>query len=303
MAVELFGIIPPLVTPFRDDQELDEEGMRREIRHVLEAGVHGITLSGSTGEGQTLTVEETCRLARIAREEVKGRIPVISGIIQDSTRAVISYGKALKDEGVDALQITPVHYHAAPGVEGNLRYYADIGEAVQLPIVIYNVVPWNTIDVPTLIKLGEQTHVIAVKQSGGDIHKLADLILAVKQTGSNLQVFSAVDALLYSSFTMGADGAIAGILTVLPRLCVALWNACQAGDFERGRDIHEHILPLQRLHETPDYGARIKASLEVQGRHVGPPRLPSLPVSAEVHEQLRQAVEGSGELSVPMAVA
>jgi 4-hydroxy-tetrahydrodipicolinate synthase len=299
----LHGIIPPLVTPFTARGDIDEEALRSELVYMLEAGVHGITVTGSTGEGHTLSIEESCLVARIAIEEVAGRVPVISGIIGDSTREVIEYGRALKDEGVDALQITPVHYLFTPGEEGTLRYYADIGGAVRLPIVIYNVVPWNTISVSTLMKLGEQQWIIGVKQSGGDIHKLADLLREVRSSGSVLRILSAIDALLFPSFVMGAHGAIAALLTVLPHQSVALWNACSSGDMERARQLHERMLPVWRLVEASgDMNSRIKAGLEVQGRRGGVARAPLLPVRSEVYSELRAAINASGERDASLAV-
>jgi 4-hydroxy-tetrahydrodipicolinate synthase len=304
MSPQLAGVIPPIVTPFTASEEVDEDALRAEINYMLEAGAHGITLTGSTGEGHTMTVEDSCLVARIAVAEVGGRVPVVSGIIQDSTRTVVRYGRALKDQGVDALQITPVHYLFAPGRDGTLRYYEEIGSKVQLPIVIYNVVPWNTIDVPTLLDLAEQEWIIGVKQSGGDIHKLADLLRAVRATGSRLRVLSAVDALLFSSYLMGAHGSIAAVLAVLPRQSVALWNACQAGDIGGALEIHEAMLPLWRILEVPsDMTARVKAAISLQGRAVGDPRRPLLPVSAEVRAELDAALEISGELATSSAVA
>ena len=295
MTLDLHGIIPPLATPFTPDQELDEDALRQEVRFMLEAGVHGLTIGGSTGEGHTLSIEESCRLAEITRAEVRVRVPVISGIIRDSTREVIRYGRALREVGVDALQITPVHYLFNPGEEGTLAYYREIGEAVQLPIVVYNVVPWNTIQPSTLLRLAEQEWIIGVKQSGGDIHKLADLLCA--SPNGRLRILTAIDALLYPSFLLGAHGAIAGILTIVPRLCVELWEACQRGDHAAARRLHERILPIWRAVEAPDMTARIKAAIELQGRRVGPARHPLLPVPSEVREQLRTTLIRSGVIS------
>src|SRR5437016_5092635 len=99
MSLDLHGIIPPLVTPFTDDEEIDADAMRREVRYLLDAGVHGLTVTGSTGEGHTLTLDESCRIAQVAIEETHGAVPVVGGIIQDSTRAVLRYGWALKEVG------------------------------------------------------------------------------------------------------------------------------------------------------------------------------------------------------------
>src|SRR5690606_37313661 len=135
-------------------------------------------------------------------EEANGRVPVISGIIRDSTREVVAYGKALKTAGADALQITPVHYLFSSGDDGTYAYYERIANEVGLPIVIYNVVPWNTVSPEALMRLSEIDQVVAVKQSGGDIHKLADLLL---MNDGRLIIYSAVDDLLYPSFALGAD--------------------------------------------------------------------------------------------------
>jgi 4-hydroxy-tetrahydrodipicolinate synthase len=291
----LKGIIPPLVTPFTPGSEdLDEAALRAEVQYLLGTGVHGLTLCGSTGEGQTLSVAEAVRCAEIAVAEARGRVPVVIGIIRDSTREVIRYGEALKQvQGVDALQITPVHYLFDPGPQGTYAYYQQIGQAVGLPIVIYNVVPWNTISPETLLKLSEIPEVIAVKQSGGDIHKLAELL---RSNRGRLQVLTAVDDLLYPSFALGAQGAITAVLTVVPDLAVGLWNAVQQGDHRIALALHERILPVWTAINHPDMSSRTKAAIELRGRRVGPARSPLLPVSDEVRGTIADALEQAGVL-------
>jgi 4-hydroxy-tetrahydrodipicolinate synthase len=293
--LQLTGIIPPLVTPFTiGSQDLDEDALRAELRYLLETRVHGLTLCGSTGEGQTLSVEETVRCAEVAIEEARGRVPVVIGIIRDSTREVIRYGQALKRvRGVDALQITPVHYLFNPGPEGTYDYYRDIGQAVGLPIVIYNVVPWNTISPETLLRLSEIPEVIAVKQSGGDIHKLAELL---RNNKGRLQVLTAVDDLLYPSFALGAQGAITAVLTIVPDLAVALWDAVQRGDHKTALGLHERIVPVWTAINQPDMSSRTKAAIEMRGRKVGVARKPLLPVSEQVRREIAEALHQAGVL-------
>jgi 4-hydroxy-tetrahydrodipicolinate synthase len=293
MGPELRGIIPPLATPFTPEGELDEQALRAEIGHLLDRGVHGLTVCGSTGEGHTLSVEETVRISEIAVAESRGRVPVVTGIIRDSTREVIRYGRAVREAGVDGLQVTPVHYLFSPGEEGTYAYYEAIGNAVGLPIVIYNVVPWNTVSPGLLLRLSEIPQVAAVKQSGGDIHKLADLLRANR---GRLRVLTAVDDLLYPSFMLGADGAVAAILTVLPELCVRLWDACRRGDHPEARALHERLLPVWRAVNHPDLPARLKAALELRGRRVGPARPPLLPVSPAVRAELEAALDQAGAM-------
>jgi 4-hydroxy-tetrahydrodipicolinate synthase len=292
------GICPPLLTPFTADEELDERALRAEVQYLLEIGVHGLVLTGSTGEGHTLSEEETVRVARVAVHEARGRVPVMSGIIRDSTRDAVRYGRALREAGVDALQVTPVHYLFHPGSAGNHAFYQEIGRSVGLPIVIYNVVTWNTIPVAEHLRFADIPQVIGVKQSGGDIHKLADLILAAQ---GRLQVLTAVDDLLMPSFLLGADGAVAAILTVLPDLCVALWDACQRGDLATARSLHERLLPVWRAVGGPDMPARAKTALGLRGRPVGPARHPLLPVTSAVRQEIAAALEQAGVLG-PLAV-
>jgi 4-hydroxy-tetrahydrodipicolinate synthase len=293
VSLQLTGIIPPLVTPFTaGTEDLNENALRAELRYLLQVGVHGLTLCGSTGEGHTLSVEETVRCAEIAVEEAAGRVPVVVGIIRDSTREVIRYGQALAHvRGVDALQITPAHYLFNAGPDGTYPYYHEIGQAVGLPIVIYNVVPWNTISPETLLRLSEIPQVIAVKQSGGDIHKLAELL---RTNTGRLQVLSAVDDLLYLSFVLGAQGAIAAVLTVVPDLALALWDAVQRGDHRAALSLHERILPVWTAINHPDMSSRTKAAIELRGRKVGPARRPLLAVSDEVRREINAALEQAG---------
>lgn len=293
------GILPPMVTPFTHDEDVDEAALRAEVQLLFDAGVDGLTVCGSTGEGHTLSVEESCRIARIAIEEARGRGPIIAGIIRDSTRDVIAYGRALREAGVDALQITPVHYLFTSGDEGTIAYYERIAEAVGLPIIIYNVIPWNTISPETLLRLAEIEQVVGVKQSGGDIHKLADLLLA---NNGRLKVLTAVDDLLYPSFALGADGAVAAILTVLPEHCVRLWHAVRRGDHAEARMLHEQLLPVWRAVSGPDMTPKIKAALELLGRRCGPARHPLLPPSPDVRATIADALVRAG-VQVCQAVA
>lgn len=294
MPLDLHGIIPPVVTPFDDEERVDEAAVRTEIRYQLDTGVHGVCVTGSTGEGAALSAEDTVAVARAAAAEVRGAVPLVAGIIRDSTREVVRYGKALRETGVDALQVTPVHYLFQPDDDNMVAYYRTVAEETGLPIVIYNVVPWATIPPATVARiLNEVPGVVAVKQSGGDIHALADL-LHLAPTGG--KVLSAIDDLLYPSFALGAQGAIAATLSIVPGLCVELWDAIGRGDHARGRELHHKLLPVWRAIDGPNMPSRIKAGLELQGRPGGAGRAPTNPVSAAERERVRAALAAAGVL-------
>ncbi|GIL28189.1 dihydrodipicolinate synthase family protein [Actinocatenispora comari] len=292
MTIDLHGIIPPLVTPFDADERVDENALRAEVRYHLDRGVHGLCVTGSTGDGQMLSAEDSATVAAAAVKEVAGRVPVISGIIRDSTAEVIRYGNLLRETGVDALQVTPVHYLFQPDEENTIAYYRRISEETGLPVLIYNVIPYALIPATTVARiLNEVPGVIAVKQSGGNIHQLADL-LHYAPTGG--KVFTAVDDLLYPGYLLGAQGAISATLTVVPELCVAQWDAVQRGDHAEALAIHNKLLPVWRAIDGPNMTVRIKAALALQGRDGGHGRSPLTPVSDVERDTIRQALTKAG---------
>jgi len=292
--VELRGIVPPLVTPFDAEENIDIAALRAEVRFHLEAGVHGICVTGSTGDGQMLSAEQSAAIARAAVEEVNGAVSVVAGIIRDSTAEVIRYGLTLKETGADALQVTPVHYLFQPDEQRTIEYYQRITEATGMPVIIYNVIPYALIPAATVYRILQEVDlVIGVKQSGGDIHQLADLLRAAPAGGA---VLTAVDDLLYPAYLLGADGAVSAILTVMPRLCVEQWNAVEAGDHKTALDIHNKLLPVWRSIDGPNMTVRIKAALAMLGRNGGLGAHPLTPVSDAERADIRAALVEAGGL-------
>lgn len=293
MPSEIGGIIPPMVTPFREDGEIDEPALRAETRYLVEtAGVHGLAVCGSTGEGHTLSTDETRRVTAVVAEESRGRVPLITGIIANSTAAVIERGQAVQDLGVAALQVTPVHYLFRPDDDSMLQHFREIAERTELPVMIYNVVPWTYLSPQLLTRiLTEVDGVIGVKQSAGDLKLLADLLLTAPQEA---RIMTAVDALLYPSFCLGAMGAIAAILTAAPTLCVALWNAAQAGNHAQALELHGKLLPIWNAIFEDNLPATTRHCLELQGRQGGVPRRPMPCASPAQQQTISSALAAAG---------
>lgn len=249
---------------------------------VERAGVHGLAVCGSTGEGHTLSTEETRRIVGWTVEEVRGRVPVIAGIITDSTQSTIERAKALADLGVAALQVTPVHYVFRPDDESMVRHFGAIADGTGMPVIIYNVVPWSYLLPPLLVRiLREVDGVIGVKQSASDMKALADLLLLSEEAGirDRVRILSAVDALLYPSFCLGSDGAVAAILSAAPEACVALWEAVRRGDHGTSIPLHKNLLRLWNAIDAPNLPANVRVAMRTQGRQGGVPR-PPMPVSS-----------------------
>jgi 4-hydroxy-tetrahydrodipicolinate synthase len=290
MAAELFGIIPPMTTPFDADGEIDEGAVRAQTRWLLEEGVHGLAVGGSTGEGQTLDQDELRGLVATVVAETAGQAPVIAGIIVDSTRDAIRRGKAVGDLGVAALQVTPVHYLFRPDDEAMLEHFRAIAEATGLPIVIYNVVPWSYLSPALLCRImREVPGVVGVKQSAGDLKLLADLLIAAP---AESRILSAVDALLYPSFALGAHGSIAAILAAAPRACVDLWDAVQRGDHVTAQRLHRRLLPLWNAMVGDNLPACTKHAQVLQGCPGGYPRAPMPSASAAQQRAIGAALDG-----------
>jgi 4-hydroxy-tetrahydrodipicolinate synthase len=288
MAEQLFGIIPPMTTPFDEAGELDEAAVRAQVRWLLEAGVHGLAAGGSTGEGHALDPDELRRLVGAVAEEAAGRVPVIAGIIVDSTRDAIRRGRAVEGLGVAALQVTPVHYLFRPDDAAMLEHFRAIADATGLPIVIYNVVPWSYLSPALLCRImAEVPGLIGVKQSAGDLKLLADLLIAARP---DKRIFSAVDALLYPSFSLGAQGAIAAILAAVPHACVQLWDAVQRDDHARALDLHRRLLVLWNALAADNLPACTKHAQALQGVPSGQPRAPMPPASAAQQRAIQAAL-------------
>lgn len=278
------GIIPPLVTPFRTDGSIDERAHRAEVRYMVEkAHVHGLAVGGSTGEGHALAAEEVRMLVRWTLEETGGRVPVIAGLIADSTQQAVVRAMELSDLDVAALQVTPVHYVFRPHDDAMVDFFGTIAERSGLPVIIYNVIPWSYLLPPLLARiLSQAPGVIGVKQSASDMKALADLLLLNDQgaAGDGKRILSAVDALLYPSFQLGAHGAIAAILTACPEACVQLWEAVHRGDQALALRLHRYLLRVWNAIFDANLPANVKTAMTLQGRDGGVPRAP-MPASSE----------------------
>jgi 4-hydroxy-tetrahydrodipicolinate synthase len=288
------GIIATMITPFKENEDVDVEAFIKEIHYLLKTGVDGISVGGSTGEGAVLTDEELELLCGIAVKEVNGQVPIVGGIIRNSTRQVIKAAKALEAVGVSALMITPVHYHVNyPGAEGNFEFYQRISDAVNLPIIIYNVVPANSISPELLKQLAEIPNVYGIKQSGGDMHALAAM---VHDSGGKIKVMSAVDNLLYSTYELGAKGSIVALSAIAPELLVQQWRAYLDGDSKTALAIHNKLMYIFKSVQGANFPSKIKEAIRLQGRPAGIPRSPLQKVTGIESAIIKQALIDAGLL-------
>jgi len=195
---------------------------------------------------------------------------------------------------VAALQVTPPHYLFRPDDDAMLKHFEALAKGTGVPIMIYNVVPWTYLSPQLLTRIITKVEgVIGVKQSAGDMKLLADLIIMLGNRG---RIMSAVDALMYPSFALGAHGAIAALLTAVPTLLVQLWDAVQGGDHKHARTLHEKLLPIWNAILGDNLPANVKCAQALLGRKAGVPR-PPMPASSPAQASaIRAALEAAGQL-------
>ena len=288
--INLSGVIPPVTTPFDERGDIQYDSVKAQVDWLVDCGVSGIAVGGSTGEGHALEADEFRTLIETALEAADGRIDVIAGIITDSTRESVRRGQIIRDSGVVALQVTPVHYVFKPTDDGTVEHFRTLTTETDMPVIIYNVVPWNYLSPELLCRvMREVPGVIGVKQSAGDMKLFADLMISANREDL---IFSAVDGLLYASYCLGAQGSIAAILSAAPRPSVQLWNAVKAGDHATALDLHEKLLVLWNAIVGDNLPATTKYSQILQGIPAGLPRQPMSMPGEPQQALIRNALMG-----------
>ncbi|MBO6637881.1 MAG: dihydrodipicolinate synthase family protein [Roseitalea sp.] len=286
---KLAGIMPPLSMPFDEKGDLVPEALKPQVEFMIEAGVSGIVAGGSTGEGHTLSDKEFATAMKTAHDALGGRAAFVAGLIVNSTHEAIDRARMLDGLTVDALQVTPVHYLFKSSTEATIRHFAAIYEAAGIPILIYNVIPWNYLSVDAMLQIMDEVPgVVGMKQSSGDLKSVSDLLLRAKP--ENL-VTTGTDALLYSAFAMGAHGAISALTCALPGVTVQLFNAVQRGDHETGRDIHFKLNALWNVMPHDNLPACVKYVQHRQGLELFGPRAPMDGLSPAQMEAIDAALE------------
>lgn len=274
---QLTGILPPIAMPFDARGALVKGALREQIDFIVENGARAIVAGGSTGEGHTLNEAEFDSAMREAYEATAGRVPFVAGLIVQSTQDAIDRVRRLKGLNIAALQVTPVHYLFKPDADATVRHFREIAQATGIPILIYNVIPWNYLGVDLMLRIMDEVPgVIGMKQSGGDLKSVSDLLLRAKP--ENL-VLSGVDALLYPGFALGMHGAISALTTAVPGVVVKMYKAVQAGDHATAREIHFKLNALWNTFNHDNLPACVKYVQHLQGVAMHQPRPPMMPVS------------------------
>ncbi len=288
----IVGSIVALVTPMQEDGSVDYPGLRRLIDWHIEQGTDCIGVVGTTGESPTVSVDEHCEIIRMSVAHAAGRVPIMAGAGANSTREAIELTRFSKDVGADcSLQVVP--YYNKPSQEGIYRHFKAIAEAVDLPVVLYNVPGRTVADLQpeTALRLAQVPGVIGVKEASGNIERAAQLI---KHAPPGFSIYSGDDGTAIALMLLGGHGNVSVTANVAPRLMHELCIAAIGGEVQRARELHMRLLSLHRQLFCEPSPAPAKWALHRLGLCRPEVRLPILPLTAAGQDLVDAALRDAG---------
>jgi len=283
------GIVPALITPMTPDEEIDEQGLRTLVDKLIEAGVHGLFVLGTNGEFISLSEPEKLRIARIAVEQARSRVPVIAGTGAYATRDVIALNRKMEDVGVDAVSVITPYFNGATQAE-LFTHYERIARATALPVMLYTIPAKAgvTLNVDTVRRLADIPNIRGIKDSGGDFDRLLQLIALRRD---DFAVFTGTDSMILWTLIAGGDGAVAATTNAVPGVVMSIWNDFQRGDIAAARRAQESLRALREAFALGTLPVVLKTAAQMLGMPAGPARSPAQPLDAAARERLAKAIE------------
>lgn len=290
----IVGSIVALVTPMHEDGSVDYGALRQLIDWHIAEGTQCIGVVGTTGESPTVSVQEHCEIIRVAVEHAGGRVPIMAGAGANATSEAIELTRFAKQVGADcSLQVVP--YYNRPSQEGMYRHFRAVAEAVDLPVVLYNVPSRTVADMQpeTALRLAQVPGVIGIKEASGNIERAAWLI---KQAPEGFAIYSGDDGTAVALMLLGGHGNVSVTANVAPRLMQQMCAAALRGDVQRARALHLQLLPLHRQLFCEPSPAPAKWALQQLGRCRSTVRLPLVELTEAGQVSVAAALRDSGLL-------
>ena len=290
------GIIPAMITPLTEEGRLNKSAYRKFINYLIDGGLHGIFVAGTTGEFYGLSAEDKKELFEIAVEEVDRRVPVYAGTGAITTRECKQLTQIAERCGADAVSIlTPMFI--SPTQEELYQHYKAIAGSTRLPILLYNNLPKTgvTITPATVERLAEIDNIVGVKDSSGDFSLTSEYIRRTRDR--NFSVLSGRDTLIHACLCYGGSGSIAACANIAPRICADIYDKFVAGDIRGSLEAQFSITPLRLAFTLGSFPTVIKEGLKLLGIEAGPCLEPIGPMKQAEKEELKQILQQMGLLS------
>jgi len=303
--MQLRGCGTALVTPFSQDGAVDENALRNLVAWQVDSGINFLVPCGTTGETPTLTHDEWLRVIDITIEVTAGRVPIVAGATSNSTQEAVAKAKEVASRaGVDAI-LTASPYYNKPTQEGQYRHFRAIAEAVEKPVILYNV-PGRTsanLEPATLARLSEIANIAGVKEASGNMTQIAEVLNVVPKT---FLVFSGDDAITLPVISLGGVGVISVASNEIPREMAEMTRAALNNDWSAARALHRKYLPLMQGNFIESSPLPVKAVLAMMGKIEEVYRLPLLPMRRDTRSKLQKIVADAAlisRLAAPPAAA
>ncbi len=284
------GVFPALITPFQRNhgKNLDLDGLRSNIAHLVAAGVHGVVPCGSTGESATLSFAEHEQVIEVTIEEAGGQVPILAGTGSNNTSEALRFTRAAKDVGADGVLVISPYYNK-PNRSGLMKHYTAIAD-LDIPVVVYNV-PGRTgqnVTPDIVAELAKHPNIVGVKEASGDLGQISTIIELTRD--EDFSVISGDDNLTLPILSLGGKGVISVAANIYPRPLIEMYNATQKGDYETARDIHYKYSPLFRAMFFESNPIPVKKASELMGMAAGPLRLPLDEASEQTTGRLKEVL-------------
>ena len=291
-AIELKGIIPPIITPMNEDETINTAELRRQVDRLIEGGVHALFPFGTNGEGYILTAEEKKLVLETVIDQVNGRVPVYAGTGCISTKETIAQSKMAKDAGADVLSIITPSFAAASQNE-LYEHYKAVAEAVDMPIVLYNIPArtGNALAPATVARLAQIDNIVGAKDSSGNFTNILAYIDAgnTKKNGK-FYTLSGNDQLIIWTLLAGGTGGIAGCANVYPHTMASIYNLYAEGKIEEAKAANASIASFRACFKYGNPNTIVKTAVRLLGYEVGPCRAPFNQVPEEGIEALKKVL-------------
>jgi 4-hydroxy-tetrahydrodipicolinate synthase len=271
---DIKGVIPPIITPVDENENVHEDRLKRVIDHVIDGGVHGIFVMGSNGEFYAFDFENQKRAVEITVEHVNGKVPVYAGASAITTKECIKLAKMAEDIGADALTVlTPMFIK--PNEKEMYNHFKAIAESTKLPILLYNNPgkTTNNISVSLLEKLSQIDNIVGIKNTSLDFAQTIEYIRVTKDN-PKFKVLCGIDYYIYATLAYGGAGCVAGTANVAPRLVVDIYEKFMAGDYAGALDAQFKLIPLRNAYNYGSFPVVMKECLNLMGIKVGSPVRP-----------------------------
>ena len=289
------GSIVAIVTPMHEDGSVDYPALRRLIDWHIDEGTDCIGVVGTTGESPTVSVDEHCEIIRASVEQARGRVPIMAGCGANSTAEAIELTRFAKQVGADChLQVVP--YYNRPTQEGQYRHFRAIAEAVELPMVLYNVPGRTVADMlhETVLRLAQVPGIVGIKEATGNLERAQWLI---RDVPAHFSVYSGDDPTAVALMLCGGKGNVSVTANIAPRLMHELSVAAVAGNAKQAMEIQRKLMPVHKQLFVQANPIPLKWAMQRMGLCGGALRLPMTPLEAQFEAQVEDALRAAGLLS------